>query len=275
MALNNATFLQYYHRLCELAISSFEWRGLPDTVDPRFLELQLLTQGHALFFEDEVMGYLALQGTLAGPLSVYNIPQTRQAIASNGYSKSLDGTNSVIIYNNLFHTNSKLDIEMFARRLYDLDRTIDVNARAQKTPVLLTCDDSQRLTIENLYNDYEGNMPSIFATSALQANPIGVLKTDAPFVGRDIYELKTKIWNEALTMLGISNVSEQKRERMVSDEVNRSLGGVLACRNARLEARNIACREIKRMFGLNVSCVWKNSLDDIENQDTEEVEDSE
>lgn len=263
VALNNATFFQYYHRLCELAISSFEWLNVPDTIDTRYLELLLLTQGHVVFFKDEVMGYLALQGTLAGPMNVYNIPQTRQAIAPNGYSAGLTGEDSVIIYNNLFHTNSKLDIEMFAHRLYDIDRTIDINARAQKTPVLLQCEDSQRLTMENLYNNYNGNMPVIMATSGLQANPLNVLKTDCPFVGKELYELKTRYWNEALTMLGIVNVAEQKRERMVSDEVNRSMGGVLACRYARLEARQRACREINRMFDLNIDCQWREGLDDI------------
>ena len=42
--MNNRTYLQYYNRLTELALSMFEWKNLPDTIDPRFLEMCLLEE---------------------------------------------------------------------------------------------------------------------------------------------------------------------------------------------------------------------------------------
>ena len=148
--LNNTNFKQYYNRLTELSISMFEWQNLPDTVDPRFLELTLFSDGQAVFFYDEDIGYLALQNILGGKLNVYRVPIERRAYAVNGYQKVLSDKDSVIIYNNYLHSNSRLDVEMFARRLYNLDRAIDVNANAQKTPVLIQCDETQRLTMVNL-----------------------------------------------------------------------------------------------------------------------------
>ena len=47
---NNRTYLQYYNRLKELAISAFDWKNLPDTVDERFLELALFNDGMAMAF---------------------------------------------------------------------------------------------------------------------------------------------------------------------------------------------------------------------------------
>ena len=47
--LNVASYIQYYDRLTELSISMFEWRNLPETVDPRFLELTLFANGMAVF----------------------------------------------------------------------------------------------------------------------------------------------------------------------------------------------------------------------------------
>ena len=88
-ALNNATFRQYYNRLVELSISMFEWKNLPPTVDPRFLELTLFTDGQAVFFEDEVLGYLALQNAMGGSFDVYRIPINRRAYAVNGYKDNL------------------------------------------------------------------------------------------------------------------------------------------------------------------------------------------
>ena len=138
--MNNQTYLQYYNRLTELAISMFEWKNLPDTIDARFLELCLYSDGMCIFFEDEVLGFLTLQCMIGGHLDVYRIPMERKAYAPNGYNRALNSTDSVIIFNNFLHTNSMLDVEMFSKRLYNLDRAIDVNANAQKTPVLIQCD---------------------------------------------------------------------------------------------------------------------------------------
>ena len=222
--MNNRTYLQYYNRLTELAISMFEWQNLPETVDQRFLEMCLFSDGMCVFFQDEVLGYLGLQCMIGGKLNVYRIPMERRAYATNGYQRDLDGTNSVIIFNNYLHTNSMLDVEMFSKRLYNLDRAIDVNANAQKTPVLIQCDETQRLTMKNLYKQYEGNEPFIFGSKGLDANGLKVLQTGAPYVADKLYELKTQIWNEALTYLGISNINVVKKERMIIDEVARNQG---------------------------------------------------
>ena len=258
LSMNNYTYMQYAYRLMELSISMFEWKNLPEGIDERFLEMVLFTDGHAVFFKDDELGdYLALQCLINGKLNVYRIPIKRRAFAVNGYQKQLTDKDSVIIFNNMLHTNSWLDVKMFAKRLYNLDRIIDVNANAQKTPILIKGNEQQRLTLNNLYKEYDGNAPVIFADKSLDMNALQVLSTQAPYVADKIYQLKTQIWNEALTYLGISNVSFQKRERMVSDEVTRSQGGTVASRYSRLNARRQACEQINKMFGLNIECNFR------------------
>ena len=254
---NKDGFMQYFDRLTELSISMFEWKNLPDTIDERFLELALFGDGMAIFFEDEVLGYLALRTMIGGRLDVYQIPTERTAYASNGYNKHLDNENSVIIFNNMIHTNSTRVVETYARRLYELDRIIDVNAKAQKTPVFIQCEETQRLIMKNLYMKYDGNEPFIFGDKSLNPNALKVLKTDAPYVADKIYQLKTQIWNEALTYLGISNLNIQKKERMISDEVMRNQGGTIASRYSRLESRRMACEQINEMFGLDIECNYR------------------
>jgi hypothetical protein len=264
--MNNYTFRQYYNRLTELSVSMFKYENLPDTVDERYMELALFGDGMAVFFEDEVLGYLVLRCAIGGHMNVYRIPKHRTAYAANGFNKKLDDTNSVIIWNNMLHTNSMLDVEMFARRLYNLDRAIDVNANAQKTPVLLQCEENQRLTIKNLYMKWDGNEPFIFGDKNLNPNSLKVLKTDAPYVADKLYQLKTEIWNEALTYLGISNVNYQKKERMITDEVMRAQGGVIASRYSRLESRRKACHEINKMFGLNIEVNYREDYREIDDE---------
>ena len=268
-AMNTGTYRQYYNKLVELAISMFEWKNLPDTVDPRFLELCLFTDGQVVFFNDPDLGYLTLQNACNGGFNVYRIPVKRRAYAVNGYQKDLSDKDSVIIFNNYLHTNSQLDAAMFARRLSDLDRSIDVNAKAQKTPILIKCDETQRLTMQNLYMQYDGNMPFIFADKSLNTNQLQAIKTDAPYVADKLYQLKTQIWNEALTYLGISNINVQKKERLITDEVTRNQGGTIASRYSRLNARRDACKQINAMFGLDVWCDYREDYQAItEDNDT-------
>lgn len=255
--MNNRTYLQYYNRLAELALSMFEWQNLPSTVDARYLEMCLFAEGKAVFFNDEDLGYLALKCTISNGWNVYNVPINRRAFATNGYQRELNIDNSVIIYNNYMRTNSMLDVEMFSKRLYNLDRAIDVNANAQKTPILIQCDESQRMTMKNLYKQFDGNEPFIFGTKALDTSGIKVLTTEAPYVCDKLYTLKTQIWNEALTYLGISNTNTTKKERMITDEVIRNMGGVIASRYSRLEARRQACEQINEMFGLDIWCDYR------------------
>lgn len=262
--MNNGTYRQYYNRLVELAISMFEWKNLPDTVDPRFLELTLFADGQAVFFKDEELGYLALQNAMNGDFDVYRIPINRRAFAVNGYQRKLTNKDSVIVYNNYLHTNSQLDADMFARRLYNLDRAIDVNANAQKTPVLIKCSQEERLTLLNVYKQWDGNEPLIMGDKGLNTNAMTVLKTDAPYVCDKLYQLKTQIWNEALTYMGISNINVQKKERLITDEVTRNQGGTIASRYNRLNARRDACKKINAMFGLEIWCDYREDYQTVD-----------
>lgn len=257
---NKMTFWSYYHRLVELAISRFEWKNLPETVDPRFLELVLLSDGMVVYFDDDIIGNVVMRTMISGTLNIYDVPTRRRAYAVNGYSRDLDESNSVLIYNNYLRLPNVSDIAMYAQRLYDIDQTIDVNAKAQKTPILVQATEAERLTMQNLYKQYSGNQPFIFGTKQLNPEGLRVLKTDAPYVGDRLYELRTNIWNEALTMLGISNVSIQKRERLITDEVTRANGGTIASRYSALEARRDAVEHINDMFGTNIEVVFRDDL---------------
>ena len=272
--MNTRTYIQYFNRLKEFAISTFEWKNLPSSIDTRFLELVLFENGKAVFFKDDVLDYLCLQTTIGGKLNVYRIPIKRKAYAQNGYQKWLTDKDSVIIYNNLIRTDSLLDVQMFATRLYNIDRAIDVNANAQKTPILVQCSENEKLTLENLYKEYDGNSPVIYANKNLDLKGLTVLKTDAPYVADRLYQLKTEYWNEALTYLGIANINLSKKERLITDEVKRNMGGVVASRYSRLEARKQACKQINEMFGLDIDVEYKSTIDTFDDTDDKSNEES-
>lgn len=273
--VNNKTFHDYYNRLKELALNVFEWENLPPSVDERFIELTLFEYGYCLYFNDEIIGNLALTCTIGGRLDVYRIPILRRAYAVNGYNKMCKSSDSVLIFNNYLHTPTELTINLFARRLYAIERAIDVNVSGQKTPVMILSSEQQRLTMQNLFMQYEGNEPFIFGDKNMDLDSIKALKTDVPFVADKLQILKHQIWNEALTFCGIENSNADKKERLVSDEVGSNYGNIEAQRNVMLNARRQAVDKINRMFGTNINVKFRSNLATLVNSDNINVQNEE
>ena len=266
--LNRLSFDFYFDRLKELAISMFEWENLPDSMDERFLEMTLFEDGQAIVFRDDVMGMLGLQVMIGGPLNVYRVPINRRAYAVNGYQNpDLTPENSVIVFNNMLRTNSYRDVMFFARKLYEVDRAIDVNVKGQKTPKVILCDENERLTMLNLFMKYDGNQPFIFGSKNLDLKSIQTLDTSSPYLSDKLYQLKTQIWNESLTYLGISNVNFNKKERLVSDEVLRNSGSTVSSRYTRLNMREQAADEINRMFGTDIRVKYREDVQIVDDGD--------
>lgn len=264
---NQFTYWDYFQRLGEMCMTVFEWKGLPDTIDPRYLEMLLFYNGNAVFFKDEVVGFLALKCVLNGGFDVYNIPKRRRAVANNGYQKSLTDEDSVIIFNNYFRTPTSTGVLNYAKQLYEIDRAMDVNVKAQKTPIIITCDDNQKKTMQNLYAQYDGNQPVIWGYNNLDLKKsIGCIKTDAPYMADKLQQLKTEVWNDALTFIGVPNMSQEKKERLVTFEAERMVGGVFASQYSRLCARQQAAAKINAMFpelGGKVECVVREEYRDM------------
>lgn len=249
--LNTETELYWYYRLIEIALNGIKWKNLPPEIDPRYLELALLFCGSAIFFRDEDAGFAVWRFAPIGTFNHYRDPRRRRAIPEMGnvYNRTLTEEDSVIIWNNLTRTPDTLALRHYARKIANVDRTIDVNVRVQKTPKLVLCTEQQRVTFENLIDKYDGNLPFIFGNKTLkEAGSIEVLDTSAPFVANDLSALKRQLIAEAWTYFGVENSSSEKKERLVSDEVTSNLGAVEMARECRLNARRQACDQINRMF---------------------------
>lgn len=269
---NQDTYNMYFYRLLDLAMSVFKWKNLPDGVDERMLEYWLLTNGFCVFFYDEDLkksplagnkapeGYAVLQAMINGQWDIYNYPMERRAYAVNGMNIPLSEDNSVLIFNNYIRIPMLFTINQYARRLAECDRTIDVNVMAQKTPKIIRCSDKQRLSFKNIAMQVDGNMYWIYGDKSISTDDIEVLDISAPYVGNELQILKHQYWNEVLTYLGVENVNTEKKERLVSDEVMSNMGDVEAQRFTRLNARKQACKEINKIFGLEVDVEFRSGI---------------
>jgi len=257
--MNNLTFNDYYMRLTELSVNMYQWYGLPDSVDERFLEMTLHMYGVAIFLEDPVLGLVVMRTANAGKLDIYQTPEESTAYAVTGYNRKLNQNNSVLVFNNRLRTPSSLTIELYAERLADIQRTIDVNVKGVKTPLLIKCTDKQLRTLKNLYSQYDGNEPVIYATKELENNPLEAILTPVPFIADKMNTLKHQTWNEAVTFIGIESANTDKAERLITDEVTSNLGTAEAQRYTKLNARRDACKALSKVFGKKVEVDFRSN----------------
>ena len=265
MNINNQTYIDYLDRLKLLATSLFTWEGLDEvagTGASRFLELSLFDFGRACFIKDDELGYMALRVNPSDTLNIYQLPTKVQAW-SIGYQKQFDFDDVVYIMNNELQIPTARTISQFAYRLYETERTIDVNLIAQKTPVLIEGDTKTILTLKNVYMQYSGNTPFIFGNKQFDiSNKLNVLNTNAPYLIDKLELHKHEIWNEMLTYLGVDNANTDKKERLITDEVESNNEVINYYLNCFYKTRVKACKEINEKFGLDIKLrLNKETLD--------------
>lgn len=280
--LNYAVYQDYYYRLKNYALNMFEWHNLPDTVDERFLELCLYEYGYAVFFKNKYNGALmALNARISGQRNVYRIPIRRTAYGTNGFQQELTIDDSVLIFNNYLRAPTSLTIELFAKRLFECEQTIMINTKSQKFTTMFKCPESQRLTMQNLLAQWDGNQPFIFTEKGFDESTIDVINANSPYNLDKLDIHKNMIWNEAMTFLGIDNANTDKKERLVTDEVSANNGQVEASRYVMLNARNQAAKQISKMFaeelnGKEIYVTFRNTDKRLyEDEELEDIEDEE
>lgn len=260
--LDTYTTMDFLNRLTEYALNVFEWVNLPEGVDARFIEKKLFETGRICFFKDKFLGFLCLPVNESGLQNVYGEFNRKNIYADNGFTRKRTLENSVVIYNNYLRTPTFTTINLYAIRLSRVQNIIDQNLNAQKTPILIVSPENQRLTMKEVYEQYEGDAPVIYGDSELAIDSIRVLKTDAPYVVDKLTLYKHELWNEVMTFLGINNANQDKKERLVESEVGANDEQIEQARYNMLDARRDACKKINEMFGLEIDCKFRN--DDVQ-----------
>lgn len=252
----------YRRVISEMCMNRFNWQGLPDTIDLRYLEQTLLLDGLCVFYFDQEFGrYMALRATGMGELNMYNNPTEFTVYGNLVYSKRLSGNDCVPIWSNYMRIPDQDVIEVYAERLTTIARTFEIDMLHARHPFVFAVNNNEYKTFNNMFQQIIEGQPAVFGTEMMStenlAQKIAAFNTGiSPETLRYVSEALTRTWNECMTMLGIMNVNSEKRERMVVEEASGSSGQVLAMRAVSLNARRAAAEQINRMYGLDVSVEW-------------------
>lgn len=249
---NFATYNMYLRQLLTLAENVFEFKNLPTFIDVSYLNKQLLRKGSVAFFRDEVLGLLALPYIIVNGLDVYGRPKKIEVIGQNGYRRTLTSDEFVIMYDNNGRYPLYLDICQYAERIALDTRTADINIAQQKTPRVFKTTTEKEKSVRDLVNNVDGYENTIITYDNMDLEETSLVLAPAPYVADKIDLHKQNDYSEFLRLIGISNLSYQKKERNISDEIQAMQGGTIASRFSRFEPRKRAIEEINKKFEENI-----------------------
>lgn len=275
---NFKTYEMYKRQFLTLAENVFKFKKMPEFIDTAYLNKQLLRKGAIAFFKDEVMGLLALPYVNIGKLDVYGRPNKIQVMASNGYTRILNRDEFIIMYDNNGRYPLWLDILQYAERMALATRTIDINISQQKTPRFWKTTTEKEKSIKDIVNNVDGFENIVLAYKDIDLDDTTLVLEPAPYVADKIGLDKDKIYNEFLRLIGIANLSYQKKERNIKDEISAMQGGTVASRYSRFEPRQKAIELINKKFSENIEVEYYDGIPTTAKEleeftDTEDFED--
>ena len=272
---NNSTFKDYLFRIKKIANARFKWINVPDSWDTDFLENILYYYGQCGVHWDKRFGTVISRVTMSGGFNIYDLPtklecysnapgatrKTKYVYTGLQDTQIKDKSGVVLIKNNPDRVPTFSTIQLFAYRLFNLERAADVNLALQRTPGIIECDHKQRLTLLNLYMQYDGNQPFIFADkNLLGENALKVIDTEAPYLIDKFQAQKQAIWAEILTFLGINNVNYEKKERLIESETNANNEVTQLNQQGEYTCRKKACQQINKYFELNIDVEFNENV---------------
>lgn len=265
-ASNQISFRALEDQIINMALSRFEWTGLPDTCDGRYLEWTLLNNGTACICRPSGGGpIMSLQAAQVG-VNAYGNPRSWRAVGDNGTCFNSDWRNGAFIWENMARSPIRPLIRMYASELAELRQLKRINRNAVKQPFIVTGPRTLKNAMVNLYKQIDGNEPAIIANDDLSMVNVDILQTGAPYLAHDINEDIENQWRLVYHALGINNLPF-KAERQTEDEINNFAEPVMMTKMSPLACRREAARRANEALGTNINVVWRGDwLDDVVNE---------
>lgn len=227
------------------AITRFKWVGLPDGIDPRYLEVLLYGWGSFAATrrgESEVLPFWCGRMSPVGNKDLYNNPNKLDILSPNGFIQRRHANtwvdhrgsnqhanlrkvcppNAVICWDNLSRMPLMHMIDIQASRLAEMDATVDQHARALRVPYVIAVSEGGEKNAQELYNKIAAGEPAIYQYGFNQTGlPIQTLQTmtSAGYAGDKLLNDELKIVAAVYTALGIdNNAAAEKKERVQTAE---------------------------------------------------------
>lgn len=249
-AKNNLAMIDWYNRLKLINLALFEWIDLPKGVKSKRIEKELYYNGCAVIANIPDVGLTLLTQYSSEFKNDYGYQLELNKIhyAVPGGSGILDDRDFVIIYNNYLEMGNFSFLRKFAQRIAECERVADVNMNNMKTPVIVTCADSEKLTVDTLLEDVDKNSGILILSHNFDVEKIKVFNLSIPYIADKVQTYKHEIINEALSFMGANTANTYKRERLINAEIEAGNDQSSISNAVGLMPRQEGCDELNEKF---------------------------
>lgn len=227
----------------------------PDHLNRDYILNTLLFRGY-ICLTDSTSGMIAIYPSLTG-CNYMNMPT--HALGEIPYVGTINRTIGVdcVIYNLEYMLrgwwyNFRDVVDVTAQRLASCDAGIDVNIFNSKTAVAFVAEDrAQAETIKAAYDDISNGNPLVITkANIINSNGAQLFFNNVKnnYVANDMQDTKRSIINELLTLLGVNNANTDKKERLITGEVDSNNEELETNVDVWKKNLEIANKQMKAMF---------------------------
>ena len=257
-----AELVEYYMaNMFNRTLMMFEWKNLPDNMDSFDMEKFTQLKGFTLFIYDEKDGsrYYVLEGSKYDNIS-WNYEATKSLIvnpALKGLEQKYEiGKNCVLIRNDYVCVGLYPIIEKNSIDIANTDVSIRYAQFNTRFKTLFTAsDDNDKDSVDGIIeNIWNGLKPAAVVTNDLYKKSIeGIQYSHSQNTDiKDLIELKQYQLAQFFIELGINANYNMKKESVSADEFRMNDDALMPLIDQMLACRKKACKEINKIFGLNV-----------------------
>ena len=263
---NSGLFLYYGDYLFKKLLSVFKFDGLPDGWEENYFKAVLFGRGFISIFDDPTYGIICQECSLADTISLYRQP-TRVLIASPFFKKSfqLRVGKSCEILKVQPDYRSVLDLVGFYADLLAVSaETAGINLFNSKVSYVFFAENQAIAeAFKKMYDQMASGKPfTIVDKNLMSEDGMKSWDTFVQNVGQNyivtqvLNDMKT-IEDQFNTKIGIPNSNTQKRERLITSEVESNDVDTSALVNVWLDTMNADLKKINAKYGLNISVRYR------------------
>jgi hypothetical protein len=251
---NIATIQDIYNMLYEYLVNLIALENLPDGISERYCLQVLIEQGCLCFYRNIALNKLvALYASNIAEEDIYGDPQLVVTTSRNGliHDKVKVPEDGVLVWANKTRIPIVYRVNMYASRLFQIKRALDINISQFKIPRVLSVPKTQVQTVLNLINQLDENRPFLVVDSGLSVDNWSVLATDVPSHVTELIDAWNQELNSFFNWIGISSKSE-KKERLVTNEAFSSNEPVISARRFIFGEVESCFERVNEKFGTDI-----------------------
>lgn len=270
LGIDNADYFRWVKDIMGIATSMFQYKNLPYKLTSQILEEALLFRNYLCFYKSQTIDEVVLCTYRYGgqydlywkPVKVDLFTLSGQPLATNVPYEDI-----VLIRDNTLDIIPFITMESWINKIIEMEKTLGILVKLIRFPTVLTGDKTEVAMLKQMLKkniDCEGFViGSKVSGNRLQQNDIKL-----PCDVDDMFNLIDKYKNLALGSIGVYGV-EEKRERVVTEEITARNDMVDFVYTQRVEERKKAINECNKRWGLNIELLENYSINQIEEAELE------